>query len=110
MPKGATVNVLSAPKAGFVIARYNNVEGYIDNQYLVKIVDIPPATGAPVIYKTVKTRFGGGIGIWETVKKTRRLIKVPEGAKVKFIKDENKAWAVVEYKGVKGFADKSYLR
>lgn len=111
VPKGATVNVLSEPNEGFVFARHNGREGYIDYQYVRKIVDVP-APNPPtedLSVKKVKTRYGKGIGLWNETDKRRRLIKAPEGAIVKVIKNQTARWAYVEYKGVKGYADRNYL-
>lgn len=116
VPKGSIINVLSAPNDGFVFARYLNMEGYVDNQYVRKIVDVPapstppaPDTSVPANTKIVRTRTKNGIGIWNNTAKFRRLIAVPEGAKVNILRNESARWAYVEYKGVKGYADRNYL-
>ena len=106
--KGSTVSVLTPPVRGFVLARYEGKEGYVDNQYLRKIADIPPPVLDPST-KTVKTRFGGGIGIWDSPNKTRRFVQIPDGTKVKIVKSVDSRWAQVEYLQYKGYADKNYL-
>lgn len=108
--KGSIVEVISAPANGWVRARYQGDEGYIDNQYLVKTGTItaePPKQ--ELALRKVKTRFGRGIGIWTDTKKSRRLIQIPDGTEVQVIGDMSNNWKKVSYNGIVGYADGQYL-
>lgn len=109
VPQGSTIAVLSAPNEGFVYARYNGMEGYVDNQYLKKIADIPAPVIPGVETKVVRTNKKAGINLWNNTLKFRKLIQVPEGARITILKNESARWAYAEYNGVKGYADRNYL-
>ena len=111
IPKGKTINVLSKPESKFVWARYNGKEGYVDTQYLLKLADIPPVTPPPAANtKKVKTNLGKGIGIWKDIRKSSRILQIPDGTVVTILKIVNARWAYVQYKAYKGYCDRNYLK
>ena len=59
---------------------------------------------------TVKTRTGGGIGLWTSNAKTLRITLIPEGAELDVLSDaDNKGFARCRYANRVGWADLQYV-
>ena len=115
VPKGEIVTVLGAPQNGFVLAEYQGKKGYADNQYLVKVADVPPTPKPeppkefiPYLAK-INTRYDAGLSLWSTPQKGARVIQIPKGRVIVVIGEPVGGFVPAEYQGAKGYADNQYL-
>lgn len=104
--KGSVLFIKSDPNTGWVVARYDNAEGYVDSQYLVLSEDQYDFTGK---FVQVNTKYDAGLNLWSDIKKTKSLKKIPKGT-ILFVDDDlDNNWVVVKYDGATGYIDERYL-
>jgi N-acetylmuramoyl-L-alanine amidase len=104
--KGAVLFVLDDPDTGWVYAKYNGKEGYVDKQYLVLA---PNQEETKAKYVVVQTKYDAGLNLWDSPAKGKSNQKAPKGAILRILDDSDAKWSYAEYEGKKGYADKQYL-
>lgn len=123
VPKGETLFVVEDKLTGWVLAKKDNIQGYVDKQYLVLVNDqeqdeneleVPP-TEEPTVgfakYEAkIVTRYDEGLSLWNNTSKDLRLVRVKKGEIVTVVDEVNAQWGIAEYNGVRGYIDRRYLQ
>lgn len=123
VPKGEVLFVVEDKLTGWVIAKKDNIQGYVDKQYLALIseqeqdeieLEVPQIEEPTPTFKQyqaeIVTRYDEGLSLWNNTAKNLRLIRVKKGEVVTVIDEINAQWGIAEYNTVRGYIDRRYLR
>ena len=106
VPRGDVVSVIREQENGWKFVQYNGTEGYVDGQYLVKVVE-----GNTLYTAEVVTRNPKSLNIWEEpANKKKSLAQVPKGAIVNVLAEVDPTWARIQYANYVGYSDRQYLK
>ena len=123
IPKGEVIFVMNDPLTGWVLAKKDNTQGYVDRQYLTLVADqeqdeaeleVPPVEEPTIGFEAysalVITRYDEGLSLWNNTRKNLRLVRVAKGETVNVVDEVDSQWAIAEYRGVRGYIDRRYLQ
>ena len=123
VPKGGIVFVIQDNFTGWVFAKKDDTQGYVDKQYLLLLpeeeqaeqeleepVIEEPTINFPQYEAVINTKYDEGLSLWNNTRKNVRLIGVKKGETITVIDEINSQWAIAIYQGIRGYVDRRYLK